>query len=73
VMIVATSLAAVAGLVLYAITSIRLRSFPCPRCGRPFFQAGRRRSLFARRCLHCGLPKWASMEAESTHQAELLL
>ena len=70
-MIVATSLAAVAGLVLYAVTSTWLRSFLCPRCGRPFFRAGRCRNMFARRRLHCELPKWASIEPTLFCQAEL--
>jgi hypothetical protein len=32
--------------------------FRCPRCGERFFQGHFHRNGFARRCLHCGLPKW---------------
>lgn len=35
----------------------------CPRCGEPFHYAigwlGRLNNPFARRCVHCGLRKWA--------------
>ena len=34
-----------------------LRSWPCPRCGDPF--GGIRWSLFAERCVSCGLPAFA--------------
>ena len=41
------------------IISIRLSRFKCPRCARPFFQTWWYRNDFARRCVHCGLRKWA--------------
>jgi hypothetical protein len=32
---------------------------PCPRCGQPFNSTTWGHNGFARRCLHCGLPKWS--------------
>lgn len=35
-------------------------SLRCPRCGERFFRRGRQyRNEFARKCVNCGLPKWA--------------
>jgi hypothetical protein len=31
----------------------------CPRCEKPFFARRIGYNSFSRRCLHCGLPKWA--------------
>ena len=31
----------------------------CPRCGHAFLSGRWGHNAFARRCLHCGLPKWA--------------
>ena len=33
--------------------------WPCPRCGKPFHKTKWGYSGFARRCMHCRLPKWA--------------
>jgi hypothetical protein len=33
--------------------------FPCPRCGKWFFAKWWYYKGFARRCVHCGLPKYA--------------
>lgn len=46
-------------LLLYAVTAIRLTRWKCPRCEQPFHLLGIYRNCFSRRCLHCGLPKWA--------------
>jgi ribosomal protein L37E len=32
---------------------------PCPRCGKPFNSTSWSYNGLARRCMHCGLPKWA--------------
>ena len=32
--------------------------FPCPRCGKAFFAKWWYQNTFARRCVHCGLPKY---------------
>ena len=44
------------------ITSLRTVSFPCPRCGKHFFSTWWYRNPFARQCVHCGLPKWATSD-----------
>jgi hypothetical protein len=31
----------------------------CPRCGKPFHSTTWGHNGFARRCMHCHLPKWA--------------
>ncbi len=31
----------------------------CPRCAKPFLTAAVFPNVFARKCVHCGLPKWA--------------
>jgi hypothetical protein len=54
---------AVGWMVAYAVAGWRLASFRCPSCGEQFncrkvrFVFGAYRP-FARRCVHCGLPKW---------------
>ncbi|MPY88659.1 MAG: hypothetical protein GEU99_12125 [Luteitalea sp.] len=56
-----------------AVTGWRFGLWPCPRCGHPFcvtslrdwfwsLAGDRLRALLTSRCLHCGLPKWASSE-----------
>ena len=32
--------------------------FHCPRCHSPFFSWGLSSNSLARKCVHCGLPKW---------------
>jgi len=32
----------------------------CPRCGEPFFKGSWYYNSFARRCVHCKLPKWST-------------
>lgn len=47
-------------------TGFRLSMWRCPRCGHCFFW-NFIHNQFARRCMHCGLPKWAtSNDAGST-------
>jgi hypothetical protein len=36
--------------------------WPCPCCGRWFHVTWWYGNAFARRCVHCGLPKWTSKE-----------
>jgi hypothetical protein len=43
--------------------------WPCPRCGRPFFLTWSGCNWFARRCLHCGLPKWAPAQGPAQADA----
>ena len=41
------------------ISAVRfVESWQCPRCGRAFFRRGRTHNSFAKRCMHCALPKW---------------
>ena len=55
-------------MVLVGAIGYRKFNFTCPRCGELFFRAfdprpwrqDWRHNPFARRCLHCGLPKWAA-------------
>jgi ribosomal protein L37E len=50
-------------MLVYAASGVRVARFPCPACGEPFHL--RNRSFLwgawnprARRCVHCGFPKW---------------
>ena len=42
--------------------------FRCPRCGEPFFRWSWGYNGFARKCVHCGLPKWAEPEQRMDKQ-----
>ena len=44
----------------FAIAGIRFQTFRCPRCNKWFFAKWWYHNIFARRCVHCGLPKYAS-------------
>jgi hypothetical protein len=46
------------GMGFFMIAGFRLNAFRCPRCRKPFFHTLLFSNGFARRCLHCGLPKW---------------
>lgn len=39
-------------------TSIWCLGFDCPSCSKPFFRRGGWQHAFARRCVHCGLPRY---------------
>ena len=49
-----------AWMLAFLVTWLRLAMFPCPRCGNHFFTSWWQGNLFARKCLHCHLPKWAT-------------
>src|SRR6516225_5111410 len=49
---------AFAWMIAFAGTGVYYSSWKCPRCGKPFFKSWYYNS-FARRCLHCKLPKWS--------------
>jgi ribosomal protein S27AE len=49
----------------FITTIVRLQAFRCPRCGNRFFM-GWYKNPFAKRCLHCGLPKWQEPPYEAT-------
>jgi hypothetical protein len=42
------------------IVGDRYQRWPCPRCGRPFGKTFWWHNPFARKCVHCGLPKWTA-------------
>jgi hypothetical protein len=42
------------------IADFRLRYWRCPRCGEHFFSKWWYGNPLARRCAHCGLPKYAA-------------
>jgi hypothetical protein len=46
----------------FLITSWQVVLFRCPRCRKRFFATWWYRNPFARKCVHCGLPKWASSD-----------
>ena len=51
-----------AWMIFFVTVSIRLVLFRCPRCRRFFFFTGYSSNHFARRCVHCGLPKWSEAD-----------
>ncbi|AFE03298.1 hypothetical protein COCOR_00146 [Corallococcus coralloides DSM 2259] len=50
---------ALGSMLLTVIASFRAGFFRCPRCREWFFLDGPYRNSFTRKCLRCGLPKWA--------------
>jgi hypothetical protein len=64
--------AALLWMVAFAVIGYQKSNFECPRCGELFFRKfddrrWRRDWLhnpFARRCMHCGLPKWAARDPD---------
>lgn len=42
-----------------------LQGFKCPRCGNAFFH-GRTYRPDAKKCVHCGLPKWSDPESKNS-------
>jgi hypothetical protein len=48
---------AVLWMVLLGIAGLRVATFPCPHCGEWFFAKWWFHNPFARKCVHCGLPK----------------
>ncbi len=53
-------------MIFLAVASIRCQSFRCPRCRKWFFAKWWYHNSFARRCVHCGLPKYASPVSDPT-------
>ena len=41
-----------------------MEAFRCPRCRRAFFRSWWFHNPLARRCVHCGLPKWSDSDLE---------
>ncbi len=55
--------------IAFFIVGIRLEFFRCPSCQRRFFCTWWYCNLFARRCVHCGLPKWSEADLHERHLA----
>jgi hypothetical protein len=51
-------------LVFIAVSGVRVEIFRCPECGKCFFAKWWYHNILARRCVHCGLPKYAISDAE---------
>lgn len=51
-----------AWLVSFAVAGFRLTLFRCPSCHHHFFCTWYFSNHFARRCVHCGLPKWTEID-----------
>ncbi|MCA1594036.1 MAG: hypothetical protein LC754_15565 [Acidobacteria bacterium] len=56
---------AFAWMAAFAITNFYRMNWKCPRCGKAFFQKWWYGNNFARKCVHCGLPKWAESELDT--------
>jgi hypothetical protein len=56
-------------------TLIKISSWACPRCGKPFYSVhetfGRMVNPVARRCMHCRLPKWIESDPDPKLKREL--
>ena len=51
---------AILWMLMFAVVGSRLSRWPCPRCGERFSQVGwYNRGFLARKCVHCGLAKYA--------------
>jgi hypothetical protein len=44
------------------VACLRVMAWPCPGCGRFFHVRWYYGNVFARRCVHCGLPKWMTKQ-----------
>src|SRR5262245_26733337 len=44
----------------FLVSGIRLNTWRCPRCGKWFFATWSYNNPFARRCVHCKLPKYSN-------------
>jgi|SRR5713226_4283537 len=51
--------------VLFLFLYLRLRNWPCPRCGKSFYSYSERHSIgpFTKHCGHCGLKKYSNEES----------
>jgi hypothetical protein len=62
-------------LVKFFSVSAEYSYWSCPRCGKPFHYVarwyGRWNNAFARRCVHCGLPKWVDSDPDPKLKHEL--
>lgn len=65
----------VAVLLRFFFVSSEYVYWSCPRCGKPYHYLvrwyGRWNNPFARRCVHCGLPKWVDSDPDPKLKREL--
>jgi urea transporter len=47
---------------IIVVAHLRRMFWACPRCGRAFHVTWWFGNAFARRCVHCGLPKWSPIQ-----------
>jgi hypothetical protein len=59
-------IAASSWMMFHVVASMRFTSVRCPRCHKWFFRKWWYHNGFARRCVHCGLPKYAPLNSEQT-------
>lgn len=57
-------------MIFFVVAGIRYESFRCPRCRKLFFAKWWYHNSFARQCVHCGLPKYASPGSGHWHSIE---
>jgi|SRR6185369_8411604 len=62
-------LVAGAWMLAFVFSAGHMESFSCPRCHRAFFCASWFHNPLARRCVHCGFPKWSDFSSEHDHTA----
>lgn len=55
-------LVAIIWMVAFVITGNYRAFWRCPRCRKPFFHKWWYHNFFARKCVHCKLPKYAGFE-----------
>jgi hypothetical protein len=55
---------AILWMIAFAVTGLRLTYWKCPRCDNHFFAKRWYVNQFARKCLHCGLPKWTPIDTD---------
>jgi hypothetical protein len=62
-------------LIRFFLVSSAYVYWSCPRCGKPYHYSsrwyGRWNNPLARRCVHCGLPKWADSDPDPKAKHEL--
>ena len=49
-------------MVAFLVSGLRLTFWKCPRCGDFFFAKWWGVNQLRRKCVHCGLPKWAQAD-----------
>jgi hypothetical protein len=54
---------AIPWMIAFIIAGFYRHSFGCPRCGKWFFSTDWWQNPFSRKCLHCGLQRWAKPDA----------